>query len=183
MHIEISEDHIYTVDGVIYPSVTQILQAIGFINTQWFTEYGCERGSLVHKIVHWHLTGELDEATIDPVLQGYFEAWKAFERDTEFKTIDAEKPLFSKEYGFVGTPDNIGIMRDLCVLDYKSGSLGPVVRLQLAAYEILAEHPLKRFALQLKEDGRYNLKEFKDRQDRKIFLSALAVYQWQLNNL
>lgn len=184
MKIEISDDHIYTVDCKPYVSVTQVLQATGFIDARWFTEYGRERGSLVHQIVHWYILGELDESSVDPALQGYLDAWKLFVKDTGYHSKQVEVPMFHESLKFCGTPDDVGDLTidDVC-LDRKTGSISSWVGLQLAAYEILIGRPIKRFALQLKENGKYALKQFKDRTDRSIFLSALACVQWQLNNL
>ena len=177
------ETHAYTIDGQPVPSVTTILQDMGFINCDFFTEYGRERGKLVHRIIHWHITGELDEATIDPELQGYLDAWGAFTADTGFVSLETEKPLGSALHRFCGTPDHIGKLNGHdVVLDAKTGVIAPWAGIQLAGYEILKGRPLKRFALQLKEDGKYSLKEFKDRQDRGVFLSALACWWWQHNN-
>lgn len=175
--------HSYTIDGQPVPSVTQILADMGFIDTTWFTEYGRERGKLVHRIIHWHITGELDEATIDPELQGYLDAWGAFIADTGFVSTETEKPLGSVLHRFCGTPDHIGILNGReAAVDAKTGVIAPWAGIQLAGYEILKGKPLKRFALQLKENGKYSIKPFTDRQDRGMFLSALACWWWQHNN-
>jgi hypothetical protein len=176
------ETHSYTLDGQPVPSVTQILSAMGFIDSSWFTDYARERGKLVHRIIHWHITGELDEDTIDDALRGYFTAWLAFEKDTGFVSKETEVPLGNAAHRFAGTPDHIGILNKEAVIDCKSGVIAPWAGLQLAAYEILHGEPLKRYALQLKDDGKYSLKEFKDRQDRGVFLAALACFHWQKNN-
>ena len=90
--------------------------------------------------------------------------------------------MVSTLYGFAGKPDLIGPLAGReSVVDTKSGAAGPAAHLQTAAYEILHGKPLKRYALQLKQDGKYRLIEHKDRKDREIFLAALAVYQWQVN--
>lgn len=179
------ESHSYTIDGQPAPSVTQILAAMGFVDSTWFTDYGRERGKLVHRIIHWHITGELDETTIDPALQGYFDAWLLFEKETGFVSTATEKPMGSVLHRFCGTPDHIGALYGYeSVIDCKTGAIAPWVGIQLAGYEILyGKGPLKRYALHLKEDGKYSLKAFTDRQDRNIFLSALACYQWQKNNM
>jgi hypothetical protein len=176
--------HTYTVEGVKFPSVTQILQAMGFVDTAFFTEHARTRGKYVHQIIGWSVTGEIDESTIDPELQGYLDAWGAFIRDTGFISTATEKPMGSILHRFAGTPDHIGMLnKQEAVVDAKTGAIAPWVGLQLAGYEILAARPLKRFALALKEDGKYSLKAFTDRQDSQIFKAALAVYWWQKNNL
>ena len=175
--------HTYILNGQPVPSVTTILKDMNFIDTTWFTDYGRDRGKLVHKIIHWHITGELDESTIDPELQGYFDAWKAFEDASGFVSTETEKPLASELYRFAGTPDIIGKFKDYGeVFDIKTGPVAPWTGLQLAAYEILAGRPLKRYALQLNKNGKYSLKPFAKRQDRQIFLAALACWWWQKNN-
>ena len=178
-----STTHSYTIDGQPVPGVTDILTDMGFIDKTWFDDYSRERGKLVHRVIHWHITGELDEATIDTAILPYFIAWRRFEKDTGFVSTETEKPLGSKIYRFAGTPDQIGKLNGHdAIIDYKTGTILPWVGLQLAGYEILRGKPLRRFALALKDDGKYSLKEFKDRQDRGVFLSALACWHWQRNN-
>jgi hypothetical protein len=176
------DTHTYTIDGQQVPSVTGILADIGFIDSQWFTDYARERGKLVHRIIHWHITGELDEDTIDPVLRGYFNAWLAFEKDTGFVSTATEEPLGSEIYRFAGTPDYVGTMNGSEVLiDAKTGAAYPATQLQTAAYEILLNRKVKRFSLHLTDSGKYKLVEHKDRQDRGIFLAALSCWHWQRN--
>lgn len=178
--------HSYTIGGQQVPSVTTILRKMGFIDTAWLTDYGRDRGKLVHRIIHWHIEETLDEATIDPVLRGYFDAWKHFVSETGFVSTAAEVPLGSILHRFCGTPDHIGTFalsgEQESVVDCKTGAIAPWTGLQLAAYEILYGKPLKRYALALKDNGKYSLKQFSDRQDRSIFLAALACYQWQKNH-
>jgi len=176
--------HEYRVNGVHFPSVTEILSEMGFIDRTWFTEDGRLRGKLTHQIIHWHLTGELDEETIDPVLRPYFDAWLQFEKDTGFAPEITEKPFANKTYHFAGTPDCIGCLNGHnAILDVKTGAIQPWVSLQLAAYEILAKHPsLERFSLQLTREGKYKLTQHEDRSDRQVFLAALACYWWKKNN-
>ncbi len=175
--------HKYLVDGCEFPSVTTILRDLGFVNVDFFTDYGRARGKLVHRIIHWHIEGTLDPSTVDPALQGYLDAWTRFESETGFVSTETEKPLGSVLHRFCGTPDYIGMLnKGESIIDCKTGSVSPWTGLQLAAYEILAGRPMKRFALALKEDGKYSLKPFTDRQDRQIFLAALSCWHWQHNN-
>jgi len=178
------ENHWYELDGQYVPSVTQVLKDQGFIDDQWFTEYGKTRGKFVHKIIEWHVKGELDNSTVDDNLLGYLDAWVQFVKDTGFVSLYTEKPFASLTHKFAGIPDCVGSMNGMdAVLDIKSGAIGPATSLQLAGYEILIDSRLNRFALQLKEDGKYSLKEFKARTDRGVFLSAVSCWWWKRNNL
>jgi hypothetical protein len=176
------QDHSYTVEGVRYPSVTQILAALGFYGdaVKYFTEQSRDRGSFVHRIIQYHLAGELDEETIDPALRGYFDAWLGFERDTGFTAHTIEQPMFCSVNLFAGTPDLIGELRRDSIIDIKTGDPGPAAALQTAAYEILYGKSVSRFSLQLKQDGKYKLTAYQEYTDRKIFLAALSVYRWQV---
>ncbi len=177
-------NHQYTVNGEVWPSVTQVLADMGFIDKKWFTDASRERGTLVHRIIHWHLSGELDEESIDPALQGYFNAFKKFQSDTSFEVWDVEKPLKNDTYRFCGTPDYTGRLNGFsAVIDAKSGMISPVTGLQLSGYQTLINSPYKRFALQLKPNGKYKLTEYKDPNDRHIFKAALACWWFIKNNL
>jgi hypothetical protein len=163
-------------------SVTELLQAEGFIDTTWYDDYGRDRGSYAHKAIHLYDTEELDEEILDPVLVPYLAAWKKFLRESKFKVADSEVRIDNGQ--FTGKPDKVGFLNGQpTILDNKTGTIEPWVALQLAGYEILKGSPHKRIAVKLKDNGTYSLKEFKDRQDRQIFLAALACYQWKANNL
>ena len=185
--IEFNEqDHSYHSQGVRYPSVTNILAAEGFYGdaAAYFTEYSRDRGRFVHKIIQYHIEGVLDESTIDPVLRPYYDAWLSFERDTGFVSERCEMPIASDLYKVAGTPDHVGRLNEcFAIVDVKTGVMNPVTGVQLAAYELLLNvSSAKRFGLQLKDSGKYSLKEYKDRTDRGIFLAALSIYQWKKNN-
>ena len=61
------KNHWFLVAGERWPSITQVLADLGFIDTRWFTKESRDRGSYIHRIIHWHLIGELDEDSIDPM--------------------------------------------------------------------------------------------------------------------
>ena len=175
--------HVYRVGGVRYPSVTTVLSDMGMVDAEWFTEESRIRGTYVHKIVEWDEAGTLDEESIDPALTGYAAAWRKFKDDTGYQTLATEKMLADHTYRFAGRLDNEGILYGKeIVLDIKSGAAGPATALQLAAYEILIGAPRKRYALQLKPSGKYNLIHHSDRNDCHVFLAALACWWWQSNH-
>lgn len=73
------ERHEYRLDGVIIPSVTQVLSAAGLIDFDYVSrealEIATERGNIVHRIIELYELGTLDESSIDPALRGYFDGY------------------------------------------------------------------------------------------------------------
>lgn len=177
------ETHTYACDGVVYPSVTQILKDEGFIDATWFTDYARDRGILVHRITHWYDTDELDMESVDPALGGYLEAWIRFREESGFDPQIIEQSLASHTHRFAGTPDRVGILNgNLAIPDIKSGAIQPWTGLQLAGYEVLYGQRVNRFGVQLTDDGKYKLIPFTDRNDRGVFLAALATWWWKEAN-
>jgi hypothetical protein len=178
------EKHQYILDGEVLPSVTQVLTAEGFIDRTFFTDYGRERGTMVHKATALDDMGALDEDSIDPILVPYLEAWRAFKRDSRIEIVNIEEPLYHKTYLFAGTPDRIGELNGKwAIIDIKHVSL-PWAALQLSAYGILDNlTTAKRLAVELNGNGKYSVREYTDRKDKDIFLAALACYQWKKINL
>lgn len=188
----IEDTHTYRLDGQVIPSVTEVLYAEGFIDKTWYTDYGRDRGRIVHKVCHFHDVGILDEDSVDPVIVPRWEAYKKFLKETGFKVIMSEKPVYSLKYKFGAIPDKFGLLFGKHAdIDLKTGTLEPWIALQTAAQVIaLREYGnygdadpgvINRFGLQLRDDGDYRLKEYKDWHDTQMFLSALACYQWKKN--
>lgn len=180
-----SDTHTYSVHGVKYPSVTQVIAAAGLYgDTSHFTDYSRDRGSYVHRAIELHLSDELDTDSLDPVIQPYLAAWLRFVSEAGYVSECCEKVMASEIYHFAGTVDHIGHLNGHhCLLDVKTGAPASAHGIQTAAYAILLKNPgVKRFSLYLTDEGKYKLIENKDRQDEQIFKSALAIYYWKANN-
>ncbi len=182
-----ADTHTYTKDGRVLPSVTQILQGAGIVDTTWFTEEAAWRGSIVHRCCHLDDEGDLEEGTVPEEARGYLDAWRLFKAQVPMNFISIEHPLCSGLYA--GTPDRDA---EWAVIDIKTGAILPWVGLQLAAYSelIRQEAPLAtrpvaafhRYAVRLGKDGRYNVQHFavRDlRNDLGIFRAALSIYYWR----
>jgi len=172
--------------GEVLPSVTGILKSEGYIDGDWYTEAARIRGTYVHKICHLHNIGDLDETTVDETLVGYYEAYLSFLAETQFVVEDSELLVHSDTYLFAGTLDIRGKFpgaKMKSVIDIKSGSIEPWVAIQLAGYTVCLPDPHERYSLQLTADGKYHLKQWKDRSDQGVFLGALAGFHWKNNNL
>lgn len=178
------ETHTYSVNGIELPSVTEILQSAGLVNTAFYTEESAWRGSVVHACCQYDDEGDLDEASVPEEAKGHLDAWRRFKLETGIRKFDGiEQPLFSPSYA--GIPDRTGI-RDgrRFVLDIKTGVLSPWVRLQLVGYGHLIEpyRPIDRIAVRLNKNGRYQSEEFPIaswRVDLRTFLNALQISHWK----
>jgi hypothetical protein len=182
--------HTYTLDGRKVPSVTQAMADVGIIDTEWYKPEHALRGKHVHEAAQYFDEDDLDPTSILPHIVPYLDAWIQFRKDTGFKPHLIEQRVW-RSCGYAGTLDRTGWLNDRYILlDLKSGGLPNWTGLQTSGYEhalverILAKEieapiPQARFAVQVKKDGKYNLKEYTDWQDKDNFLAALRVYQWK----
>ena len=179
MQIHFDEaSHIYFLNGIVTPSVTEVIRAAGQVNTQWCSEEDRDRGTEIHaNILELIKTGKTKTRYPD-----HIEAWKRFRDECEVRVLDAEKIVHSREYGFAGRLD---IRCDMfgvssCVLDIKTGIVADWVRLQVAGYRIalksMGVETRGGFAVHLRADGTYKVTEFARYQiDRAEFLSIVKT--------
>lgn len=183
--------HQYQLNSVSLPSVTQV---IGYLNDFSMVppetlERACHFGTAVHKATELFDLGTLDVASLDPALVPYLDAWKKFLTDTGFVNEFVEEQVYSRKYGYAGTVDRIGILqRHRSIIDIKSiASITSArsISVQTAGYEQAFsemwdenKQSFKRYALQLKGNGKYNLIPYTDMNDFNVFLSCLNVYKW-----
>ena len=150
------EGHVYTANGLVIPSITQILSAEGFIDTTWFDEYSRDKGSMIHLACHYDITGELEESSVVDEIMPYLSAFRKFMAESGFKVDKSEVPAINKTYGYAGTPDLIGCFPK-----------------PTAA---------RRFALELSKEGKYKLIPHTEQSDFSFWLSAVAVHHWKINH-
>lgn len=164
------------------PHVTEVLVAAGLIDTTWLDERGRWRGSAVHRACELDDLGDLDESSVSEGIQGYLEAYRRFKGECRVKWSAIERPLTHLQYAYRGTPDRVGEVNSWpAVLDLKTGAPLPVTAIQLAAYEALIPATIypRRYALHLRENGKYTLHECRDVHDKPLWFSALAVTRWR----
>ena len=186
MQIEFNaEQHQYTVDGKLFPSVTQVLKIANEfdqIDKQTLTK-AAKFGTAVHKMTELYDLGILDMDTVAVVLIPYLEGWKKFLSDTNFKPVEIECRIASK-LGYAGTFDRLGYLDNkLTLVDIKTGSIVQrSTALQLAAYKHAYEELYKktiqqRIAIQLKPCS-YVIKPYSNPTDFLTFMNFLTVYKW-----
>lgn len=199
MSLEFDEPtHTYRWNGKVVPSVTQVLENVKIIDYDFIPhdtrEMALERGRLVHQATHFDDEGDLDEATLDPMLAGYVAAARNWQRDSGFQVEadDAGKRFieyrgFQEKFGYAGTLDRRGTIgvngkRFATVADYKTNDAPYWTAYQLAGYCAFFDSPrtFTRLAVELHADGSYKVYEFDGKtwqQDFSVFLAALTVWK------
>lgn len=179
-----AESHAYLLDGLVVPSVTQILAAEGIIDGQWYTEEGRRRGDHVHLALRYHDEGRLDEKSVTDEVRPYLEAWQRFISETGFICLHIEQPFADGNLGFAGTPDRTGWMdgdRVLSVIDIKTGAPEPWHALQTAAYAVgLGKRLARRWSVYLRPNGSYRLVQHRSNDDIQAWLGIVSVHNWKL---
>lgn len=175
--------HRYYLDGIRLPSVTEVLERTGIVDYSRIPpatrEMALARGSAVHEAIALDLDGDLDEASVEPIM-GYVEAARAARHDLGIGTPDAfEKRGYHAQHRYAGTLD---LIFGDTLLDWKTNTAEWWVQLQTAAYAAMQPEPgrLTRLAVELHDDGSYRLITFKPsdyRRDFNDFLCCLRVVQ------
>lgn len=190
--------HQYFWNGQPVINVTRVLdQVAGFDRVDpEVLAYAQALGTAVHTACELHDKRDLVEESVAPVVLPYLAAYRKFLVECKPQWDAIEKRVFHKTHQYAGTLDRRG---QLCgtraILDIKSGIEHPAVALQDSAY-LEADRSeagestrgWKRFALYLKDDGHYKLREVDQETthhaDFRDFLCALGTYRWkQRNNL
>jgi hypothetical protein len=153
-------------------------------DTQWFTDDCRWRGSAVHAACQYLDEGCLDWDSVLPEHEGYVRAWERAMRECCFVWDGVEEELYHTQYQYAGRRDRRGrIGQSRVVADIKTGALYPQTAMQLAAYVAPLESPRshRRFAVRLKPDGTYTVKEYpvaefgRDWNNFLILLSAWRI--------
>ena len=180
--------HTYRLNGQILPSVTQVLGPL--TDLSMIPPAILERkrliGQWVHAAIELDLKDDLDEESIGEDWRGYFMGWRKFRTESGFVVHENEQRVHSKKYGYAGTLDLTGELPKLglSLIDTKcTATIYPAVGPQTAAYaEARGLKKPKRFALQLKPNGTFNLHPCDDRGDLGVFMAALTLHNWRKRN-
>ncbi len=184
MSIDFDEaTHGYQIGGREVPGVTCVLASLGLIRTM-DDPAAMERGRHVHSACRFFDEKDIDEASIDPDIEGYLMAWKKFRAEKKVKVRAIEKKIGMKDIGYAGRLDRFCDVDGFpTVIEIKTGEVQKAAGLQLVAYgAAVSKSPVGRFAVRLKSDGNYGLVPFPAKDwflDWRAFLGALSLYQWR----
>jgi len=172
---------------VKWPSTTEILRFFGF-----GTEY--ERGDILkmHRAMQRgrHVTAACHLiAAAEPFKDGwesqhlecapYIDGYRKFRREHDFRLVEYETEYRSEAHRFVSHPDQIGMLDKfgLVDLELKSGSMPSWCPLQTGGQVLAMGNPkIRRFGLQLKDNGNYQLFPHEDFRDIDRFRSLVESY-------
>jgi len=192
--------HRYELDGVTVPSVTGVLKAAGLIDFSGIPadtlEAARRRGTAVHQAICYYNENDLnvEQFAIDyPDFAGYLLAWINFCAMRSFVPVLNERRVASRLHQIAGTLDCLGTLDGAgALIDFATGSAADACKqLQTAAYLGLAHewadddpaiglfldaHPIiRRYAVELKADGRFNLQPYTAPSDFREFLALRAA--------
>ena len=177
------ESHTYEYNGLVVPSVSEILrfmsrEVYGDIN-KYILDRAAERGTAVHAA-----TQVLDEhGLVDcpEEICGYLEAYVAFRREHSAEWKYIEKPLAHPDLLYAGTIDRAGVVDGLStIVDIKTNSAvkKPLVKAQLNGYKLLMDtigfKANRLCCLQLMANGKYRL--YRVSIDDTEFLSCYRLH-------
>lgn len=190
------ERHEYHVEGVRWPSVTQILDPLLELDgiPRAALEAAARFGSHVHMATDLFDKGQLDEEALDPHLQRYLLGWKKFLKESGAEVLESELRVAHPRLKYAGTLDKIVRWRSSAhVLDVKTSAEVPwTVGMQTAGYrdalhnydtflEVGERLSTVRLCVHLKPDGVYRLIKLSDSRDLNNFISCLNVHNLRMN--
>lgn len=164
--------------------VTEILKAVGLIDTSFLTEHGADRGTAVHETIDLDIRGDLDEDSIHPEVAPYLESFRRWRRESDgIVVLESEIELRHPVFGFMGHPDLIAKTPKLprLIVDYKSGTAVRWHPLQTAGYALLdafvtGAATAARAALYLHANGNAGtFVRHDERRDFELFKQALSL--------
>ena len=177
--------HEYREDGVVLPSVTQVLKRVGLLDTKGFSRRSANFGTAVHDATALIDLGQktVEEYEDDPRYR-YLKAWVLFKEIHHPVILEVEQIVGGVEVGCAGTLDRLALFPwdpRPCVIDLKTGKAKLWHPLQLAGYCYAAQEDYRRMAVYIDSHGFFWTEEYReDSRDLRIFRGALDFINSEL---
>lgn len=178
------DDHVYKLDGVKVPSVTQILSFGQDLSR--IPAWTAQRGTALHLATEYDDAGDLDEDSVDPLVRPHLIAYRKWKEAVKYNFIETEYRVWGEVEGmrYCGTIDRVGVCgRDLLrVLDLKSGAPrrehGAQVCAYARAYEQRHGRPVfDQGCVYLDKSGEWSEKTYDPRDGHAdYFMTKLRAY-------
>lgn len=184
--------HSYEVDGIVIPSVTQVLTLAGISDVSGIPAHILDRasaiGTAVHQACEFLDQDDLDLESIDPTIVGYVVGYQKFREEQKFVSELIEHRIVAQRRGlsFGMCVDRVGHFEGSeapVVVDIKTSSKPqPSWALQTAAYAdgLGYFHDYRRLVVHVTKDGAYKTIEHEEDGDEQAWESALTVAHWRI---
>ena len=182
--------HQYVEDGVVLPSVTQVLTLSGITDVSAvpaaILARAAQIGSAVHQACHFLDEDDLDLMTLDSGIVGYVLAYQRFKEKTGFvpKLIEHRGIGQCRGIRFGYCLDRIGDIGDDSVLiDLKTSTKPwPSWQIQTAAYCEGYGHEGPRMAVHCHKDGTFDILPHNDEADFLVWKDCLGIAWWKMTH-
>ena len=176
-----SHTYIDNATGEVLPSITQLLEAAGLVDSTWYSEDSRERGTAVHDLCAQFDLGSLNPAMCWSPYKPYLMAHVAAMGILKLEILAVEEPLAHPTLRYAGRPDRIlSIGGVKGCYELKTGKPEPAHCVQTAAQAVLISAELNipaemlaRFACYLKPNGRFHVERHTNRQDFDRWMKVL----------
>ena len=188
--IEFDEErHLYRLDGVILPSVTQIMKPLSDEKYKNIPEEilrkAAYRGTVIHEAIENYI--KYDFLDVPEGYEGYLNGFLEFKEEYQPEFLASEFRMAHKFLGYAGTCDLLCMIDgELNLVDFKNTSVinEGLCRVQLEAYsQALSSHGIKvqqRRILQFKSDGTWmNMMFSPDAEAWRVFGSLKVIYDYK----
>ena len=195
------ESHVYTLDGIEKPSVSRIFDCVGVrkdSESPWRSigggefcsdEVASNFGDALHAIAVMMLRRK--RFSYDPQMEAWVNGLRKFFADNPDLVYPGElieTSLYSKLYGYAGTPDWVtsGSKNSIHIIDWKSSTASFVKkwRMQTAAYgQLVKEHfgitkMIHRRTVRIYENGYEEDRRFNHPEDWANFVSLHNTFKF-----
>ena len=180
------ETHQYRLDGIVIPSVTQIMEPLSRAKYKTIDEdilrTAAKRGSSVHEAIEFYVKYGIMEC--HPEAEPYVTAYMKWAKEHHPQTIQTEQATWHKQLMYAGTIDTVSVVAGKkTLIDYKTtAELNDMLTtVQLEAYtQALRSHGVdieQKAILHLRKDGTYRFKVYPlhDVQAWKTFGALLTI--------
>lgn len=183
------EHHIYRLDGVIIPSVSNIMEPLSGAKYAGISEKTLEKaankGTSVHNSIENFIKFGIED--VNPAHQGYFDAFREWWEKDQPVLVGSECRIYHRILQYGGTVDLLAYIRGkLTLVDFKSTyALSDMTcGVQLEGYsQALASHDIRveqKKILHLKKDGKHDERSYpaNDAARWRVFGSLKCVYDY-----
>ena len=181
--------HTYTLDGLVIPSVSTIMEPLSRAKYRGISERTLDRaadkGTAVHNSIENWIKFEIED--IPPEHAGYFDAFREWWDRFRPAVVGSEVRICHRLMRYGGTADLVAYIEDeLTLVDYKSTyvvsdmTCGVQLEAYKKAFESMGVKAERKKILHLKKDGKFEFRDYPadDTARWRVFGALKTVYDY-----